>query len=128
MFLEKYLDGKRIYSSDILKAQHFFTSRDFQVKENKQLVADFLNIKAENLIKPTQTHSDNVEILQENKTEYPDCDGLILDKKGYGIFLNFADCTPIILYDEKNDIGALVHAGWRGTAQKIAVKAAEKME
>ena len=35
------------------------------------------------------------------------------------IFLNFADCTPVILYDKKQNIGAIAHAGWRGTAQKL---------
>lgn len=128
MFLEKLINNKRIYYSDILKVEHFFTSRDFLVKENKKLVADYLNIEEQNLIKPTQTHSNNIEILEENKTEYPNCDGLILDKKGYAIFLNFADCTPVILYDKENNIGAIVHAGWRGTAQNIASCAVEKME
>ena len=43
------------------------------------------------------------------------------------IFLNFADCTPIILYDKKQNIGAIAHAGWRGTVQKIAPLTVEKM-
>ena len=31
------------------------------------------------------------------------------------------------MYDEKQNIGAVSHAGWRGTAQKIAPKTVEKM-
>ena len=30
-------------------------------------------------------------------------------------------------YDENQNIGAIAHAGWRGTAQKIAPKTVEKM-
>ena len=36
--------------------------------------------------------------------------------------MNFADCVPIILYDKSINVGAIVHAGWRGTAQQIATK------
>jgi YfiH family protein len=43
------------------------------------------------------------------------------------VFLNFADCTPLIFYDEKQNIGAVAHAGWRGTVAKIGVLTAEKM-
>ena len=128
MFIEKTIKGKRIYCSDILEIEHFFNSRDFMVKENLSFVADYFNLKIENIIKPTQTHSKNVEIFDENKKEYPDCDGIILNKKGYGLYLNFADCTPVILYDNKNRIAAIVHAGWRGTAEKIAIVAIEKMK
>ena len=50
-----------------------------------------------------------------------------MTEKNLGIFLNFADCTPIILYDTAQNIGAIAHAGWRGTAQKIAPLTAQKL-
>ncbi len=128
MFKEKLLNGKRIYYSDKLNVEHFFTSRDFLVKENLDFVAEYLNIKKENLIKPTQTHSKNVEIFNENKKEYPNCDGLILDKKDFGIYLNFADCVPIIIFDNKNNVCSVVHSGWRGTVEKIGVLAFQEMQ
>ena len=67
-------------------------------------------------------------IAEENKFEYPNCDGLIINKKDTAIYLNFADCTPIILYDPINNIGAVSHAGWRGTAANIASKTVLKMK
>ena len=127
MFKEKLLNNKRIYCSDILSVEHFFTSRDFLMEENKEEITEYLNIKKENLINPRQTHNTSIEIVREDKFDYPDCDGLILDKKGFAVYLNFADCVPIILYDNKNKIGAVIHGGWRGTAQKITAKAVEKM-
>lgn len=30
-----------------------------------------------------------------------------------------ADCLPIVLHDSKNNVVAVVHAGWRGTAGNI---------
>ena len=97
------------------------------ILKNKEIISNYLKIEPENLISPTQTHSANVDIAIENKFEYPDTDGLILTKNNLAIYLNFADCTPLIFYDEKQNIGAVSHAGWRGTAAKIAQITAKKI-
>jgi YfiH family protein len=150
MFYFDKIGEKRILKSDLIKnAQAFFTTRDICICDkgvnmppspqpspsrgegviitNRKLIASFLNITPENLISPTQTHSSNIEIAKTSQKEYPDTDGLILTEKNLAIFLNFADCTPIIFYDEKQNIGAISHAGWRGTAGKIGRKTVEKM-
>ena len=129
MFYVKQIKDKNIYCSDLLEnLEHFFTTRDLIVKENINIVSDFLNIKPENLLHPNQTHSDNIEIAKENQKEYKNTDALILKDKNIAIYLNFADCTPVILYDYKQNIGAIAHAGWRGTAQQIAPKTVHKMK
>lgn len=148
MFYFDKINGKQILKSDMIKnANAFFTTRDIcicdkgdltansnlpqsekeDIKNNKKIIANYLKISEKNLISPSQTHSANIDIAIETKHDYPDCDALILAKKNIGIFLNFADCTPVILYDEKQNIGAVSHAGWRGTAQKIAPLTAKKM-
>ena len=127
MFKIKKIDNKTVYYSDILPIEHFFTTRELEISENKDLICKYLSIEPQNLIKPTQVHSDNIELV-DDRLDYPNCDGLILNQKNKAIYLNFADCTPVILYDEKQKIGAVVHAGWRGTAQKIAPKAIQKMQ
>lgn len=127
MFKIKKIQNKDVYYSDLLNIEHFFTSRDLIVKENLDLICDYLNIESKNLIKPNQTHSDNIEIV-DTRNEYPNCDSLILTDPNKAIYLNFADCTPVILYDSKNNICAIAHAGWRGTAQKIAPKTVLKMK
>jgi hypothetical protein len=43
-----------------------------------------------------------------------------------GVFT--ADCLPIILYDNKNHAVALVHAGWRGSVENIALIALQAMQ
>lgn len=137
MYYFDKIDGKKILKSDFIKnARAFFTTKDIcicdkssdensEIKNNRKLIADYLETK--NLVSPIQTHSANVDIVEENKFNYPDTDGLIITKCDYGIYLNFADCTPLIFYDEKQNIGAVSHAGWRGTAQKIAVITAQKL-
>ena len=139
MFYFENINGKRILKSDFIEdAQAFFTTRDLcicdkgtdknpQIFEDKKIIASYLKINENNLIFPDQTHSANIDIAIESNNAYPDCDALILTNKNQAIFLNFADCTPIILYDKVQNIGAIAHAGWRGTAQKIAPLTAQKL-
>ncbi len=126
MYKVKKINNHNVYYSDMLNIEHFFTTRDLIVKENLDLIANYLEIDKENILHPHQVHSDNIEFVVDKK-DYPDCDALILDKKNYAIYLNFADCTPVILYDKKRHISAISHAGWRGTALKIAPKTVKKM-
>jgi len=60
-----------------------------------------------------------VQKVNIEQSDYPDTDGLIIDNKKQAIYLNFADCTPVILYDKKHNIGAIFHAGWKGTVSQI---------
>ena len=136
MFYFDEIEGKKILKSDMVKnVQAFFTTRDLCLKSenenlvnnNKKILSKYLDIDEKKLISPVQTHSANVDTAKETKFEYPETDGLILTNKTQAIFLNFADCTPIIFYDYKQNIGAICHAGWRGTAKKIAQITANKL-
>ena len=136
MFYFDEIDGKKILKSDLIKkANAFFTTREIcicdkgedknvETENNKKIIENHIKTR---LISPIQTHSANVGTAIKNKFDYPDTDGLILTDKNLAIFLNFADCTPLIFYDEKQNIGAVSHAGWRGTAQKIGVITARKL-
>ncbi|MBR6126932.1 peptidoglycan editing factor PgeF [bacterium] len=116
-YFEEY-KGKNILRSDyIQEVNAFFTTRqgfDFDLE------------KARRVVSPTQTHTSNVQIV-DDRTEYPDTDGLITDLKDCLVYLRFADCTPLIFYDNVKKVGAISHAGWRGTADKIGVKTVDKM-
>jgi len=47
-------------------------------------------------------------------------DALITDAVGLPLFLVFADCTPILLYDRRQHALGVCHAGWRGTVNGAA--------
>ncbi|MBR1425720.1 peptidoglycan editing factor PgeF [bacterium] len=126
MFYFENINKKKILRSDMIQnANAFFTTRESAINENEQLIINYLGVKK--LIYPQQTHSGNIQIVEKNKFNYPNTDALILTIPEYAIFLNFADCTPIILYDTKQNIGAICHAGWRGSVKKIAPKTIQKM-
>lgn len=52
-------------------------------------------------------------------TWIPRVDGLITDQPGVALTMNFADCTPILLYDPENRAIGLGHAGWQGAVKDL---------
>jgi len=49
-------------------------------------------------------------------------DALITKEKGLFLSLLTADCLPIIFYDQKKEVIALCHAGWKSVDKKIVQK------
>lgn len=54
-------------------------------------------------------------------------DGLMTNRKDVVLMTFYADCVPIVLYDEMTGIAATIHSGWKGTVQKIGAKAFNMM-
>ena len=54
-------------------------------------------------------------------------DALVTAVAGVPVSVRTADCYPILLADARNHAVAAVHAGWRGTAARIALRALEEM-
>jgi YfiH family protein len=77
-----------------------------------------------------QIHSADVRIAytdDEVKNGEEKCDGVISDLTGVVAGVKTADCVPVLLGDRRTGAYAAVHAGWRGTAASIVIKALEKM-
>lgn len=55
--------------------------------------------------------------------EIPDADAMITNVPGVFLSMRTADCLPVFLCDPKKKCIGLVHAGWKGSAQKIVEKA-----
>ncbi len=128
MFKSKKVGNGLIYYSDLIpELEHFFTGRDTNVDDNFDLICKYLGVAPENLIHPNQTHSSNVDFAKVGQSEYKETDALILTNFEQAVYLRFADCTPVILYDKKANIGAIAHAGWRGTVAQIVPKTVQKM-
>ena len=132
MFYEISFEGKTYLKSDFFDGL-VFTTRNSAIKldneslelENRLALQKIFGCK--NFVAPIQTHSANIGIASVNSAVLPDTDAVILTIPNVIVTLNFADCTPIILYDREKNIVAGIHAGWRGTAQEIATKTAKKM-
>lgn len=114
-----------------------YTGDDIEaVQRNQQLLCTALHIEKEQLIIPYQTHSVNAlvidkEFLQQNaekrNEQLQNIDALITQEKGVCLCVSTADCTPILLYDRKQQVIAAIHAGWRGSVNYIVRKTLEQM-
>lgn len=56
---------------------------------------------------------------QEYGTWVPRVDGLITNEPACALVMNYADCTPIFLFDPVHQAVGLGHAGWQGTVQDL---------
>lgn len=52
----------------------------------------------------------------------PEVDALITACRDIVLWLRFADCVPVFLYDPRHHAVGLAHAGWRGTVGAIAAR------
>ncbi len=57
-----------------------------------------------------------------------DGDGVISEQPNQAVWVCTADCTPVLIADIKTGQVAAVHAGWRGTAQKIVPVAITQLQ
>jgi len=55
-------------------------------------------------------------------------DAILTDRPGVTLFMRFADCVPIYLYDPVHKVVGLVHAGWLGTVRQAAAVAIQAMQ
>ena len=54
-------------------------------------------------------------------------DGAITALGGAALGIQTADCVPILIADKEARVVAAIHAGWRGTASRIAEHAVKQM-
>lgn len=55
-------------------------------------------------------------------SELPDGDAIVTETPGLPIGVRVADCVPILLFEPEKRVGAVVHAGWRGTLSGIVTE------
>ena len=78
-----------------------------------------------------QIHSDlscGVSADAPLPAEPPKADALFTREPGTLLTVQTADCVPILLVDTRNHAVAAIHAGWRGTVQRIAAKTLGRMQ
>lgn len=99
------------------------------VQENRRRFLRALDLKAERAVSPEQVHGTQVyRVRPEDEGRgalvygeaVPRTDALITDVPGVPLLLCFADCVPLIFYDEEHHAIGAAHAGWKGTVGGVA--------
>ena len=68
-----------------------------------------------------------IDVAKSNLTSVPDADGVISDRPQQSVWVASADCTPVLIGDLITGQVCAIHAGWRGTAQKIVPQAIARL-
>jgi YfiH family protein len=97
------------------------------VLENRKRFFEFLNIPLDRVVMQKQIHSDNVNIVKE-ACFIDGSDALITNERDLFLAISIADCIPVFLYSPEKGVIAGIHSGWKGTENKIAAKALERMK
>lgn len=104
---------------------------------NQQALLDGMVHRPKELVIPHQVHGigcvsiDNA-YQQASWKEKHDLlsrvDAVMTNVPGYCLCVSTADCVPVLLYDKQCQAVAAVHAGWRGTLDKIVRHTLECMK
>ncbi len=106
---------------------------DFSDQNNDRIsdISKLLSIDINKVYQANQTHSSNIEVVLENddinSVKFNNVDGLLTNVKGVTLLIKVADCQGIFLYDPVNEVIGNIHSGWKGTADKIIIKAIDRM-
>lgn len=68
------------------------------LKQSYQRICECLGLDANRVMKPHQTHTDNIEVVNE-VTALEDVDGMITNQKDLVLLTTSADCTSLLFYD-----------------------------
>ena len=92
------------------------------VLENRRRFQSALGADGLTLVTFRQIHSDVVQLIEAPPTEPCRGDASATNRANLLLAVQTADCVPILLVDPKKRAVAAVHAGWRGTLQRIVTK------
>lgn len=108
-----------------------FTRGDLQecVEKNFKIFCDTLGVDTKDLVFTAQSHTSNVLIVSSQdklgkKLYVPrikDVDALVSNQKNVALLGFFADCVPLLFFDDKKGVISVCHSGWQGTLKKIAL-------
>jgi hypothetical protein len=110
------------FGDDILAA---FSGRQFPNRAHLGFLTS-LGFSKDSLVHYRQVHGkDIVGVNSKRIPEGGDADGMFTQRKGIVLGILTADCVPVFFYEKKSKTVGIVHAGWRGTYQRIAVNMVE---
>jgi polyphenol oxidase len=100
------------------------------VVENRRRIFEAVGLPVESIYDAWQVHG--TEVICTGKPRPLDlaqvkADAILTDNPQVTLFMRFADCVPILLFDPVRGVVGLAHAGWQGTVSQIARITVERM-
>jgi hypothetical protein len=101
------------------------------VTENIDLACAAIGRPRSSLYDAWLVHGADYQVAEAPRPEHewaPQADILLTDKPAITLFLRYADCVPILIFDPRCGAMALAHAGWKGSLQDVSGKAVRGMQ
>ena len=121
-----FIDYSGFFNNRNLTAVISKRDKNYALERSRNDFIESFKIDPKKIIFPQQTHSNNVKIINIEKT-YSNTDGLISITENLGIGILVADCVPVFLFGKKSKHCCLVHSGWKGSANLITTSAVKKL-
>lgn len=131
---DRYMMGVSLKNDQLAEANNMalHVCNDEQlIIQNRQQLAQRLNISIEQFVCAHQTHSELFYKVTEqdrgsgalaNATAIKNVDALYTYEPNILLTAFHADCVPIIFYHEQRKLVGVIHSGWQGTVKEIAYK------
>jgi YfiH family protein len=77
-----------------------------------------------------QIHSADVictDVPRPKDVAHKKADAILTHNPEITLFMRFADCVPILIYDPVQKVVGVAHAGWQGTVKRVVTATVEKM-
>lgn len=92
-----------------------------------QFLSGQLNVDPARIVFIDQVHGSKIVTLNQ-EAERLVGDAVIIDEEGYYPSITTADCQAILILDPIRKVSAAIHAGWRGTVERITRKVIIELE
>jgi hypothetical protein len=107
-----------------------------RVRQNRDLFARAVGIRVDQIVHVEQVHGS--AILEAMEGDRGKCvgpgeylgqaDAIVTRVSKLALMVQVADCLPVLFHDPVHRAIGVAHAGWRGTADLVAVKTLLRME
>ena len=115
---------------------HYCGDDPTAISRNREALCSLLDIDAAHLVLPHQVHQTRVARVDaslpglspaERQQSLEGADAVMTAVPGLCIGVSTADCIPLLVYDPRQHAACAIHAGWRGTVQRIVGAALSAM-
>lgn len=111
-----------------MNINHYCGDDEEHIAQNLNILAQKTGVSPNHIIVPHQVHGTTIRQMGEEflhlsaesrRMTLEGVDALITNVCGICIGVSTADCIPVLVYDPEHHASAAIHAGWRGTVQRI---------
>ncbi len=97
-----------------------------KIKANRSIFFRTIGVDEARVVRQSQVHSAN--IAHVIRPGFHDCtDASFTDKPDVYLTVTASDCAPVIFFEPRRKIAGVIHAGWKGTMQRIVYQTIQRM-